>query len=82
MPLPPATRVTLGESFDPLVSVPHVQRKLIIRVIYFPFPLRDMGVSRAVSPQVFTQGYDGNTSLRTASVLSSRARTGMRHRAL
>lgn len=79
MPLPPATCVTLGESFDPLVSVPHVQRKLIIRVIYFPFSLRDMSLSCAVSSWVFTQGYDGNTSLRTASVLSSKARTGTRH---
>lgn len=78
MPLPPATRVTLSESFDPRVSFPHVQIKLMIRFIYFPFSFRNAALSCAVSPRVFTQGYECNTSLRTASVLSRKTRTSMR----
>ena len=79
MPLPPATHVTLCESFDPLFLFSRVQIKVVIRLIYFPSSLRDMALSCAVSPRVFTQTYDGNTGLRNVSVFSSKNRTSMGH---
>lgn len=77
--MPPATCVTLGESFDPLVSFSHLQMKMMARFIYVPVSLRDMALSHAISPRVFTHGPGGNASLRTASVLNSEVRTSMRH---
>lgn len=80
MPLPPATRVTLGESFDFLDLCPHLQVKMMTRFVYFPVSLKDMALSHATPPWVFTHTPNDSASLRTASVLCSMARTTMRHR--
>lgn len=80
MPLPPATCMTLGESFDFLYLCPHLQVKMMTRSVYFPESLRGMALFHAIPPWVFTRRPDDSASLRTASVLRSAAWTTMKHR--